>query len=161
MAGVGHVRVDTTVGTVCAAALLRGLVDLDVLDDQIAGIKTLGIGIGLSVPQEIEEELGGLDGPPGLGDTELLSLCASSGRASITPHGHGLLLLSHILEVSQSALELPSIDRLGRLAGVLEGDAEVAAASPGGLCVVDFGFCVADHRDVSASMNPRVVVVKE
>ncbi len=59
--------------TVCSAALLGGLVDLDVLDDQVASVETLSIGVGLSVLEETEEELGGLDGPAGAGDTELLA----------------------------------------------------------------------------------------
>lgn len=67
-----------TVGTVCTAALLGGLVDLDVLDDQVGGIETLGVGVGLGVLQETEEELGGLDGPAGTRDTELLAYCAHS-----------------------------------------------------------------------------------
>jgi hypothetical protein len=61
------------VGTVCASPLLGGLVDLDVLDDQVAGIETLGVGVGLGVLEQTEKELGGLDGPAGLGDTELLA----------------------------------------------------------------------------------------
>jgi hypothetical protein len=44
-----------------------------VLDDQVAGIETLGVGVGLSVLEETEEELGRLDGPAGLGDTERLA----------------------------------------------------------------------------------------
>ena len=60
-------------GTVCASPLLGGLVDLDVLDDQVAGIETLGVGVGLGVLEQTEKELGGLDGPAGLGDTELLA----------------------------------------------------------------------------------------
>ena len=60
-------------GTVRAPALLGGLVDLDVLDNQGTGVETLGIGVGLSVLEETEQELGGLDGPAGLGDTELLA----------------------------------------------------------------------------------------
>ena len=59
-----------TVGTVCPAALLGGLVDLDVLDDQVAGVKTLGVGVGLGVLEEREKELSALHGPAGLGDTE-------------------------------------------------------------------------------------------
>jgi hypothetical protein len=87
VAGVGHVRVDlydcqtavrreswtsstyATVGTVCAATLLRGLVDLDVLDNQVAGVETLGVG----VLEEREKELSALGGPAGLGDTESLA----------------------------------------------------------------------------------------
>ena len=60
----------SAVGT---SALLGSLVDLDVLDDEVAGVKTLGIGVGLSVLEQGKEELGGLDGPAGLADTELLA----------------------------------------------------------------------------------------
>lgn len=60
-------------GTVCAPPLLGGLVDLDVLDDQVAGVEAFSVGVGLSILEETEEELGGLDGPAGLGDTESLA----------------------------------------------------------------------------------------
>ena len=62
-----------TVSAVSAAALLGGLVDLDVLDNEVASVKTLGIGVGLSVLEETEKELGGLGGPAGAGNTELLA----------------------------------------------------------------------------------------
>lgn len=103
VAGVGHVGVDlphvslcvpplslpagdvlgfedtyATVGAVCAAALLGGLVDLDVLDNEVASVKTLGVGVGLGVLEETEEELGGLGGPAGTGDTELLAYISIS-----------------------------------------------------------------------------------
>lgn len=67
--GLCQMSTYATVGTVCAAALLGGLVDLDVLDDQVAGVKTLGIGVGLGVLEQTEKELGRLHGPPGAGDT--------------------------------------------------------------------------------------------
>ena len=67
------VKTYTTVGTVCPSALLGGLVDLDVLDNQSTSVETLGIGVGLSVLEEVEDVLGGLDGPAGSGDTELLA----------------------------------------------------------------------------------------
>ena len=73
-----HVGVDATVSTVCASSLLGGLVDLDVLNDEVAGVETLSIGVGLGVLQETEQELGRLDGPAGAGDTELLSYLAST-----------------------------------------------------------------------------------
>ena len=71
--GGGGPATYTTVGTVSPPALLGGLVDLDVLDDQVAGIETLGIGVGLGVLEETEQVLSGLDGPSSLGDTELLA----------------------------------------------------------------------------------------
>lgn len=73
VARVRHVRVDATVGAVSASPLLGGLVDLDVLDDQVGGIETLGVGVGLGVLEETEQELSRLDGPAGLGDTERLA----------------------------------------------------------------------------------------
>lgn len=79
MAWVGHVWVDTTVGTVCSATLLRGLVDLDVLDDQVGGVESLGVGVGFGVLEQTEKEFGGLDWVAGLGDTELLA-CAQGKR---------------------------------------------------------------------------------
>lgn len=60
-------------GTVSATAALGSLVNLDALDNQGSGVETLGVGVGLGVLQEVNEELGGLDGPAGLGDTELLA----------------------------------------------------------------------------------------
>jgi hypothetical protein len=66
-------RTYTTVSTVGTSATLGGLVDLNVLDDEVAGVKTLGIGVGLSVLQQTEQLLSGLDGPASLGDTECLA----------------------------------------------------------------------------------------
>ena len=63
--------------TVCATTLLGGLVDLNVLNDQVTGIQTLGIGICLSVLEECEEVLSGLDGPTSAGNTELFSCKAN------------------------------------------------------------------------------------
>lgn len=49
-----------------------------------------------------------------------------------------------VLEVAHGAGELEAINGLGGLASVLEGDTEVGAARPGGLCVVDGGCCVSN-----------------
>lgn len=63
----------TTVGTVRPPPLLGGLVDLDVANDEVGGVETLDVGVGLSVAEQTENELGGLDGPASAGDTELLA----------------------------------------------------------------------------------------
>jgi hypothetical protein len=207
---VRHVRVDlgklacaacllgidayTTVGAVCAPPLLGGLVDLNVLHNQVAGVKTLGVGVGLGVLEEAEKKFGGLDGPAGLGHTESfacivllsvnyhlpmlviaflmpprsrapslappgqdvrfgyvlpLTLCGAASAAGIPPHGNSLLLFQDIAQKGKGTLKLPSVDGLGRLAGVLERGTKVAAASPGGLCVVDARCCVADLGSIS------------
>jgi hypothetical protein len=69
----------TTVGTVSAPALLGGLVDLDVLDDQVAGVEALGVGVGLGVLEEAEQDLSRLDGPAGARDAERLA-CGRQSR---------------------------------------------------------------------------------
>merc|ERR1719454_2161299 len=61
-----HVRVDATVSTVCAAALLLRTVDLDVRDEELVHVERLELSVGLSVEQEVEHELGRLLGPPSL-----------------------------------------------------------------------------------------------
>ena len=60
-------------GTVGSSALLGGLVDLDVLDDQSAGVEALGVGVGLGVLEEVKQVLGRLDGPASTRDTKLLA----------------------------------------------------------------------------------------
>jgi len=49
-----------------------------------------------------------------------------------------------VLEVLDGALELPAIDGLGGLAGVLERNTEVRAPGAGRLAVLDLGGSVAD-----------------
>jgi hypothetical protein len=73
VARVRHVRVDTAVGTVGAATLLGGLVDLDVLDNEFRGIETLGVGVGLGVLEKTQQELSRLDRPAGFRDAKLLA----------------------------------------------------------------------------------------
>jgi hypothetical protein len=73
-----------------------------------------------------------------------LTLRSASSSASVPPHGDGLLVLQDIAKVGERALELPAVDGLGGLAGVLEGNAEVAAARAGRLCALDAGCCVAN-----------------
>ena len=53
-------------------------------------------------------------------------------------------MLQDVTEVSQGTVELPSVDGLGGLAGVLERDTEVGTASAGGLGRLNFGGGVTD-----------------
>jgi len=71
----------TTVSTVRASSLLRRLVDLDVLDDQIAGVEAFGVGVGFGVAEETEEKLGRLDRPTCFGHTE----CLACKHGAISP----------------------------------------------------------------------------
>jgi hypothetical protein len=66
----------TTVGTVSAPSLLGSLVNLDVLDHQVACVEALGVGVGLRVLEETEKDLSRLDGPARACDTHGLA-CGS------------------------------------------------------------------------------------
>jgi hypothetical protein len=63
----------TTMGTVSSSALFGSLIDLDVLDDQIASVETLGIRVGFSIFEETKKKLCALDGPSSSADTESLA----------------------------------------------------------------------------------------
>ncbi len=52
MAWVAHVWVDSTVGSVSSTSLFWCLIDLDVLDNQVASVKTLDISVGFGVLEE-------------------------------------------------------------------------------------------------------------
>ena len=56
------------------------------------------------------------------------TLGSSAGAASISSHGDSLSLLLDVLEELDGTSQLPAIDSLGGLPGVLEGDSQVGAA---------------------------------
>ena len=68
----------TTVSTIGTTALLGCLVDLDVLYDEVAGVKALGVGVCFCVFEQAEEEFCGFLGPAGAGNAELFS-CGFGG----------------------------------------------------------------------------------
>ena len=68
-----EVKAYATMRTISTPPLLRRLVDLDVLDDQVAGVEALGVSVGFGVLEQAEQELGGLFGPAGFGNAELFS----------------------------------------------------------------------------------------
>ena len=70
--------------TVRPTPLLGRLVDLNVLDNQVAGVETLGVGVGLGVLEQAEQELSALDGPAGLADAELLA-CITTRYQHMSP----------------------------------------------------------------------------
>ena len=78
----------------------------------------------------------------------LLTLSSASSAAGVPPHGDSLLVLQDISEVGKGAIELPAVDSLGGLAGVLEGYAEVAAAGASRLCAVNGGGTVANLQEL-------------
>ena len=95
----------STVGT---SAALGSLVDLDVLDNEVAGVEALGVGVGLGVLQKVEEELGGLNRPTGTGNTPLLSWNTVSIIPSQTPFSD--LMPSKSAMVHHAMNSLPLIE---------------------------------------------------
>ena len=87
--------------------------------------------------------------------TRQLTLRAAAGGTGVPPHGNGLGLLLDVLEVLEGALKLPAVDGLGGLPGVLEGDAEVGAASASALSGLNVGGSVAD-LDAAGVRQPAV-----
>ena len=59
--------------TVCATTLLRSLVDLDVLDNQVVRVEALGVGVGFGILEQGEEVLGRLFWPAGTSDAKLFA----------------------------------------------------------------------------------------
>lgn len=60
-------------GTVSTTALFGRLVDLNVLDDKVAGVEALCVCVCLRVLEKAEEKFGGFFGPAGFGDAELFA----------------------------------------------------------------------------------------
>ena len=70
---ITHIRIDASVRPVRPTSLLRRLVDLDMLDDEIAGIETLGVGVGFGVLEQRDQVGGGFLWPARLGDAEFFA----------------------------------------------------------------------------------------
>lgn len=145
------VGVDSTVGSVGSSSLLGGLVDLDVRDDKSLLVKTLGLGVGLGVLEQVLDKLDGLDGPSGLGDTKLLTLAGSANGAGVLSEGNGSLVVGDLVQVGQGLLQVPASDGSGNLVGVLERGSQVGASGRGGLGGVDGLNGVSGH-DVGLSI---------
>ena len=73
-----------------------------------------------------------------------ITLGGAAGAAGVAAHGDGLLVRLDVLEESHGALELPAVDGLGGLAGVLEGDPEVGTAGAGRLRGLNLSRGVSD-----------------
>lgn len=72
------------------------------------------------------------------------TLRSAADGASIAAEGDDLLLLLDVLKELDGALQLPAVDGLGSLAGVLEGNTEVGTAGLGRLGGRDLGGSVAN-----------------
>lgn len=135
---VGQVGVGSTVSSVGSSSVLRSLVHLDVGDLQLGNVQTLGLSVRLSVLQQVLDVVDGLGGPSGLLDTPLLTLGGSADRVVESSERNGSLVVQDIVQVFLSLLQVPSVDGLGGLSGVLERDSQVSTTSRGRLGWVDW-----------------------
>ena len=80
----------------------------------------------------------------------LRTLCATASAAGISSHGNALLQFLDILEVLDRTLDLPAVDGLGGLAGVLEADTQVGASRAGALRRGDVLRSVTDLQELES-----------
>lgn len=67
------------------------------------------------------------------------TLGGAASATGISSHGDSLLVLLDVLEELDSSLQLPAVDGLSGLSGVLEGNSEVGTAGAGRLRGLDLG----------------------
>lgn len=120
-----HVRVDSSVGSVCSASSTLGLVALNVSQNKSVHIQRLGLGVGNQVLQQTDDNLGGLNGPTSLSVLELLSLTGSSDTAVESSEGNASLLVNDGVEVLDSLVHLGSSNGGANFEGVLEVNANI------------------------------------
>ena len=94
-------------------------------NDQVVGVETLVLGVTLSVLQELEQELRGLERPSALGSPVHLGLGVTADTAHEPPEGNDLLVGDHVLQILGGTMQGHGLDGLGCLASVLEVNPQV------------------------------------
>jgi len=123
---VGHVWVNTTVGTVRASALLHSLVNLDVLDDALVGIETLELGVGNNVDKEGLEVCACFDWPSNLTSwcVQVLALCVTAATTGETLEWNSLLACQDVIDVLLRCFHFLTPESMANLTHVLEVNTE-------------------------------------
>ena len=75
MARIAHVRIDASMRPIRPTSLLRRLIDLDMLHNEIRSVETLSIGVGFRILQERDEMGRRFLRPARFGDAEFFA-CA-------------------------------------------------------------------------------------
>lgn len=147
MGGLGHVGADAAMGAVGAAAASGGAVALDVGDYEVLAVHGLGLGVGLGVLDEVEDDLGGLLGPPAgvSGGVDLLSLGVVADSSGVLGEGDGGLEQEDVVHELLGLGGGHAVDVVGDLAAVLEVHAEMGATALGDLALSVEGTTVLSH----------------
>lgn len=93
---------------------------LNVINDEPVHIKTFVVSVGLSIPQQLEQELSRLLRPATLCGAELLGLRAATNSTVEAAERNALLLFSHILQVPYGTAEGQLLDSHSGLICVLQ-----------------------------------------
>lgn len=75
---------------------------------------------------------------------QIRTLSGAASAASVAAHGDSLLVSLNVLEEGDGTLELPAVDGLGGLTGVLERNPEVGTACAGRLGGLNLSRGVSD-----------------
>jgi len=134
VAWTAQVRVNATVSSVCASAHLRSAVNLDVFDNQMIRVKTLELGIALSILQHLQKKLCALLRPSTLcREAPLLRLCTTSNTTCVPPERNTFLVRNDILQESDGTLQVHVLQRLRCLPRVLVVNTQMRPTSLGRL----------------------------
>mmetsp|Transcript_23042 Transcript_23042/g.27851 ORF Transcript_23042/g.27851 Transcript_23042/m.27851 type:complete len:221 (+) Transcript_23042:54-716(+) len=158
VAGRGHVRIDTAVGTVCTAALLLCLVDLDVRQIESLDVQALHLSVALRVLQQVEQELARLSWPATLsvGATGILCLCGTANSTAETTESNSLLVCDDVLKVLLGPGEVHLLQGHGGLTSVLKVHTQVRTPCLAGLGgVLRFPSVLNHFESVESSTHGR------
>lgn len=90
------------------------------IDDQSVDVQAFVVGVGFSVLQQLQEEVGGLLGPATNGGSPLFGLGSAADATVEATEGNAFLELSDVLQEALSAAEGHTFDGKRRLASVLQ-----------------------------------------
>ena len=114
-----HVRVNSTVSTVCSSAHLWRSVDLDVANNELFNVQTLDISICLGVAKKVEDVLGRLSWPSTLSPLVLLALSLSAHTTIVASEWDDFFLCNNILQKLLSSAKRHAGDGFSCLTCVL------------------------------------------
>lgn len=132
-----HVRTDTSVGTVSAAASSRSPVGLDMGHNEVFDIHALGFGVSNSVLEHVEDNLGCLNRPPSTVSRSLglLGLGVVTDSSGVLGERDSGPEREHITHEFLGLGGLHATDVMADLTAVFEVDAKVGATRLGNLAL--------------------------
>jgi len=133
------------VSTESSATLSGGLVDNNVGDEKLLSVQALDLSVALSVLQQVNNEVGRLNGPTGLCGLERLGLSSAANTTVVAAEGNGLLVLLDVTEVRESLAQLHASDSSSYFTSVLEMNTEIRTSGLGRLGSIGRGSSVSNH----------------